>query len=175
MKQAQSGRYTGSKIWRKARKLHSQHKELSGLSGALASGDERKRAAVSIDGETERRIRNIRLISEQLLELLDAVEAISSHRGRRDQVVWMLNDLRDHAAALENHRDMICWLESTKLCAIPKNLSDHLYADLWGKGIPIIITFGTLSAGGSFYRIKYTLGLDKLPPGRATDPKVLAV
>lgn len=166
---------TGSKIWRKARKLYGQHKELSRLLRAPASDEERDRTAISIDAEAERHLRNVCLISDQLLELLEAAEAVPHHQGRRDQAVWLLNDLRDRAAALENHRDMICWLESEKdskkpkLCAIPKNLGELLHADLWSKGIPVIITSGTLSAAGSFERVKRTLGLDKLPSDRVME------
>jgi ATP-dependent DNA helicase DinG len=45
------------------------------------------------------------------------------------------------------------------LCAIPKDLDQQLFNDLWNKGIPIILTSGTLSAGGDFSHIKRTLGL----------------
>jgi len=49
------------------------------------------------------------------------------------------------------------------LCAIPKDLDERLYNDLWCKGIPAILTSGTLSASGDFTRAKQTLGLDHLP------------
>jgi len=47
-------------------------------------------------------------------------------------------------------------------CAIPKDLDERLYKDIWSKGIPTILTSGTLSAAGDFSRIKQTLGLERL-------------
>lgn len=45
------------------------------------------------------------------------------------------------------------------LCAIPRRLAEHLGRDVWNPGIPAILTSGTLSAGGSFHRIRQAGGL----------------
>lgn len=45
------------------------------------------------------------------------------------------------------------------LCAIPRRLAEHLGQDVWDPGIPAILTSGTLSAGGSFHRIRQVSGL----------------
>jgi Rad3-related DNA helicase len=86
-------------------------------------------------------------------------------------LIWDLEQVRESADALAKRDENICWLErgesETLLCATPKNLPDRLYAGQWSKGIPAILTSGTLSASGDFARIKQTLGLNK-PGGRVT-------
>ena len=49
-----------------------------------------------------------------------------------------------------------------KLRTMPKNLSQTLHTDLFGKGIPIVLTSGTISTNGDFSHIKRQLGLDRL-------------
>jgi ATP-dependent DNA helicase DinG len=64
---------------------------------------------------------------------------------------------------------LICWLETdrdeNRFCAIPKDLNEQLQKDLWNKGIPTVLTSGTLSANGDFSHIKRTLGLDRVIRG----------
>jgi len=82
------------------------------------------------------------------------------------KLIWQTQAIRDQAAALAGHAELICWLEqdddAPKLCAIPNNLGDRLFSDQWSKGIPTVFTSGTLSAAGDFTRTKQTLGLEKL-------------
>lgn len=82
------------------------------------------------------------------------------------KLIWQIQSLRDQAAALAKHAQLICWLEqeddADKLCAIPNNLGDRLFNDQWGKGVPTIFTSGTLSAAGDFTRTKQSLGLELL-------------
>jgi len=85
-------------------------------------------------------------------------------------------------SALWKHSRLIHWLEKrvegqTKtdaLCAIPEDLDERLYNDLWSNSIPVVLTSGTLSAGNhnhthehpttaaDFTRAKQTLGLDHM-------------
>jgi ATP-dependent DNA helicase DinG len=82
------------------------------------------------------------------------------------RLIWQTQELRDRASALTDYWELITWLEQEdgidKLCAIPNNLGDRLFKDQWSRGIPTILTSGTLSAGGDFTRTKHTLGLEKL-------------
>ncbi len=45
------------------------------------------------------------------------------------------------------------------LCAVQRRLAERLERDVWQQGIPAILTSGTLSAGGSFHRIRQVNGL----------------
>jgi len=81
----------------------------------------------------------------------------------------MLGDLAQLADQADNialHSELICWIESgesgDRLCAIPKDLGKWLYDDQWKKGIPTILTSGTLSANGDFSHVKRELGLERL-------------
>jgi len=77
----------------------------------------------------------------------------------------------EKTSALRKQSELIHWFEKKvdmtdsvySLCAIPKDLNQRLHDDLWSKGIPIILTSGTLSASGDFTRAKQTLGIDLLP------------
>ena len=82
------------------------------------------------------------------------------------RLIWDLERIREQAASLLKQSNLIYWFENDvydkKLRAIPKNLDQQLFADQWKKGIPTILTSGTLSAGGDFSHIKRTLGLERL-------------
>jgi Rad3-related DNA helicase len=96
------------------------------------------------------------------------------------KLIWRVQELRDKAAELANRSELIYWLESEdsvdKLCAIPNNIGNRLFADQLSKGIPTVLTSGTLSAGwsspaatarpcdraGDFTRTKQLLGLERL-------------
>jgi ATP-dependent DNA helicase DinG len=101
-----------------------------------------------------------------LLELLDTELLTGYGAERKSQIMWDLNQARDRAANFARSADLICWLEADKeencLCAIPKDLDKRLFRDQWGKGIPTVLTSGTLSAGGDFTRTKQSLGLERL-------------
>jgi Rad3-related DNA helicase len=106
--------------------------------------------------------------------LLPVESASGNGSDRIVKLIWQVQGLRDQAAALAHHNELICWLdredEETKLCSIPNNIGDRLYADQWGKGISTILTSGTLSAGGDFTRTKQSLGLSPHAAGRAGTP-----
>jgi ATP-dependent DNA helicase DinG len=128
--------------------------------------DEADRFTAVIDEEAHRHIRNIRNISDELIERITAEPLAGIGTGRRAQILWELEQVRNQAAILVRHDEHICWLEKdsdeNRLCAIPKNLDTQLYKDLWSKGVPAILTSGTLSASGDFSRIKKALGLERV-------------
>jgi len=126
--------------------------------------DEPDRYTAVIDEEAHRHIRNIRNISNELIERITSEPLAGNGAGRRAQILWELEQIKNQTATLVRHDEHICWLEKdgdeNRLCAIPKDLDKQLYRDLWSKGIPTILTSGTLSAAGDFTRTKRTLGLD---------------
>jgi len=135
-------------------------------------GDEdADRFGVKTDGNISRHLINISRIAEDLAEILDAEPLAGHGSGRRTKVLWELEQVKKQAAMLSQHDNLICWLEAesphltdkadNRFCAIPKDLDKQLYHDLWGKGIPTVLTSGTLSANGDFSHIKRTLGLER--------------
>jgi ATP-dependent DNA helicase DinG len=142
--------------------------------GGLA--DEAERFKTIIDADAERHLRNIRLLLTELSEMLKHWNVNQKYKNRFDSVMLELLKLQEQAAAFKNHGELIFWLEKpdktaaldsdaeTLLCAIPQNLNEMLYTDLWSKGLPIILTSGTLSASGDFSHIKFSAGVDRLPP-----------
>jgi len=104
--------------------------------------DEAERYTVQLTPDVRRHLHNIRNIA-----------------GERTQ-----KDAEKAAAAFLEPGDLICWLErggaDASLHAMPKDIDKKLFSDLWSRGVPTILTSGTLSAGGDFSRMKQTLGLD---------------
>ena len=101
-----------------------------------------------------------------MIELIASEPLAGNGAGRREQILWGLGQIRNQTAMLTRHREIITWLETdnteNRLCAIPKDLDERLYADIWSKGIPVILTSGTLSANGDFSHTKRTLGLNSM-------------
>lgn len=169
-------------LWRDADKLLGQAKRLFRVLVEnvpdIYLDDEAERFKTKIDDKARRHLRNIREILGRLAAGLEERQVLSKYRGLYNHALWELENAREQAAAFENHGDLIYWLEKpeglyslnrdgsdeTLLCAIPKRLGETLHIDLWGKGVPIILTSGTLSASGDFTHVKLGMGLDKLPP-----------
>ena len=156
-------RVTAKKFFDKSRRLFRRFAE------ALPKDaeDDAERYCAEIDKDATRHLRNIRGIADKLYEQLASEPVVERHTYRKQQLLWEINQIRERAAVFALHREHICWLEQPSdgefcLCSIPKDLDKRLYADFWSKGIPTVLTSGTLSAGGDFAHIKRTLGLDKL-------------
>lgn len=145
--------------------------------------DDAERFQTIIDGKAARHMLNIIELAGDLSAALLDCKPLARYRGRCEQARWELKNIIEKAGVLQNHGELVYWLEKppayrggeagqTTLCAIPKKLNDMLHADLWQRGVPIILTSGTLSASGQntpesdFTHIKRTLGLDRLPPRR---------
>ena len=129
--------------------------------------DDAERYCAEIDNSATKHLRNMRDIADRLYEQLVSMPVIDRHAYRKTQILWEIDRIRERAAVFALHSEQICWLEQTansnlSLCSIPKDLNRRLFDDLWNKGIPTILTSGTLSAGGDFSHIKRSLGLDKL-------------
>ncbi|MDR1059719.1 MAG: ATP-dependent DNA helicase [Clostridiales bacterium] len=167
-------RETAKKLSDESRRLFRGFEDGLPDDGADGADDEATRFAAPIDGDAARHLRNMRDISDRLLDLLASEPPDAADGGRRQQIIWELAGARERLGALARHRENICWLErpdasvtpgagqETLLRAIPADLDARLHRDLWGRGIPTILTSGTLSAGGDFSRAKRALGLDRL-------------
>jgi ATP-dependent DNA helicase DinG len=143
--------------------------------GAEGADDEATRFTAAIDADAARHLRNMRDISDRLHDMLASEpQTGGSGDGAMAQTLWELANAGEQLAALACHRENICWIEKPNanaapgaeqeilLRAIPADLDARLHRDLWSRGIPTILTSGTLSAGGDFSRAKRTLGLDRL-------------
>jgi len=142
--------------------------------------DEAERFNTVLDEQASRHLRNIRQIIDDLEAMLSEKPVLDRYRGKCSQVLWEMAKIREQATALEKHSDLVYWLEknrpgdeqATRLCAIPKKLNEMLHRDIWSNRVPIILTSGTLSAGGrspsdsSFEHIKRITGLHLLSPNR---------
>lgn len=171
---------SGAAVQRLAGKLAGQNRRLFQLLldniPADSMDEEVERYKTIMDKAAARHLRNIRQIGSELSELLSEQMVLIRYRERCAQARFELAHIRELAGILEKYDELVYWLErpeeryligsdkeiETLLCAIPKQLSDRLYADLWGNGIPVVLTSGTLSAAGSFEHIERKMGLDRV-------------
>jgi len=134
------------------------------LKAASQEDDESKHCGVELDTAAIRHIQNIRNEADYLIDALNSAIVSGAGEGVRAQILWEAKQIRRQVGVLTRHDSYITWIEpeqdDDRLCGIPKNLDEQLFDDLWNKGIPTILTSGTLSAGGDFSRIKQTLGLN---------------
>jgi ATP-dependent DNA helicase DinG len=169
----------GVNIHRLAKKLDSQSKRLFRelTENAAASdarddvcNDETERFPVILDSGSSRHLLNISAISGELIEALADSRVAAHNRESRSRAVWELEELRARTSELRKYSGLVCWLEKpdegepgdSALCSIPKDMDSRLFHDVWSMGVPIVLTSGTLSAGGDFTRTKQALGLDRI-------------
>lgn len=161
----------GINIHRLAKKLEDQSRQLfRQLRENLPDmpGDEIERLPAMMDADTARHLKSIAGIVDDLIFALGDSHVQMRYRERRAQAVWALGNLKERAAIMRKHADLVCWLEASEnangytLSGIPKNLDTLLYCDIWSKGLPIILTSGTLSAAKEFTRTKQSLGIAHL-------------
>jgi ATP-dependent DNA helicase DinG len=161
---------TASRISNASARLFRRLEELSLNDNA---NDETERCIAVIDAENQRHIRNIGKMAGALIEMLKYEPEKGNGSGRKAQLVWELEQIYEQTDVLLYHQGLICWIEPAehdcRLCAIPKDLDRRLYNDLWRKGIPTVLTSGTLSANGDFTHIKRTLGIDRVDSYRLAE------
>ena len=114
-------------------------------------------------------IRNIRDISEDLYGILKSSETFQIERDekRKQQLIRKLELLSETADALSEDSEQIRWFEDNDesniiMRGLPKRLNELIYDDLWSRGIPSILTSGTLSVNGDFSAVKQSVGLSKV-------------
>jgi ATP-dependent DNA helicase DinG len=118
-------------------------------------------------GDCNLPLRNIRDFSDKLRKYLSESRTFKVERDEllKHNLLWELERIGNAANELCDDSVTIRWFETareerTAIGGIPKNLNDYLYEDLWGRGIPTMLTSGTLSVGGDFTALKQSLGLD---------------
>ena len=139
--------------------------------------DEQERFAAGLDGDIGRYFNKLSNIITELIEAFSDSRVSLLYTERQSKAIWKLTAIGERLASLRKTSRLIHWFEKraegeTKtdaLCGIPKDLNARLYNDLWNKGIPMILTSGTLSASGDFSRAKETLGLDRKPANKLFD------
>ena len=72
-------------------------------------------------------------------------------------------ELTDKLTIFLNSGNSICWMEKREngrlaLCAVPMELEQILFHDIWSRPIPVIITSGTMSVRDDFSHFKRMTG-----------------
>ena len=166
--------FGGVNVHRLAKKLEEQSAKLfQQLNANISAVDEKadaERFPAIFDNETTRRLKSIAGIAADIIEACADSYVQPSHKDRKNKTLWRLGMAAERVSALRAQGNLVCWLEkrmegetaTDALCAIPKDLDARLHRDLWGQGIPVILTSGTLSASGDFTRTKETLGISHM-------------
>ena len=131
--------------------------------------DETERLTTVIDKEAVRHLKSIQSVSDRLCKALTQRVPVKKSNNLYKLCLRELSDIQRSVSTFKDYRHLVYWMEkppdnSAKLLAIPKGLGDMLFEDIWSRGIPIILTSGTLSAGGDFTHVKRSLGVGKLIP-----------
>jgi ATP-dependent DNA helicase DinG len=139
-----------------AEKLYKQNKLLFGFDELTADCDET--------------LMNIAQIAGLLCQTLKNCPKMFVERSERLRLSLQCDLERTARAAgeLADSGSEIRWFERdddgdapATLYGLPKNLSERVYNDLWKRGVPALLTSGTLSVNGDFDALKHSLGLDK--------------
>jgi ATP-dependent DNA helicase DinG len=137
------------------------------LADKLYKNNKRLFSRENADENCDRSLRNIRDITDQIHKHLSATRVLKVERDEqlKHSMLWELQRISDAANELFDGNGTIRWFETddeakTAIGGIPKRLNEYLYDDLWGRGIPTMLTSGTLSVAGDFTELKHSLGLD---------------
>jgi ATP-dependent DNA helicase DinG len=137
------------------------------LADKLYKNNKRLFSSENADESCDRPFRNIRDIADRIHKHLSATREFKVGRDEnlKHSMLWELQRISDAANELFDGNGTIRWFEiddevKTAIGGIPKRLNEYLYDDLWGRGIPTMLTSGTLSVAGDFSALKHSLGLD---------------
>ena len=147
---------------------------LEKLAGTGDIEDDTDRYKAVIDSENLRHIQNIYKMAESLYEKIKYGAIRGNGNGRKEQLLLELEQIIKQSEMFIRHKEHVCWLEvdkqiDSRLCAIPKDIDKQLYSTFWSRGIPTILTSGTLSAAGDFSRIKQSLGINYISQYRVNE------
>jgi ATP-dependent DNA helicase DinG len=140
------------------------------LAEQLTSLNRRVFSTTESDGELDIFLRHIRAASDYLRKVLRRSHKFNVERDQRHKykLIGELGRLSETVAALSDNNEQLRWFEfnretqkAVSLCGQPKRLNDRIYEDLWKRGVPALLTSGTLSAGGDFSAFKRTAGIGK--------------
>jgi ATP-dependent DNA helicase DinG len=117
------------------------------------------------------RLERARELLRAMLPILNKDTVQKSCEKQCKQLVRRIEDSEQTIAILETEQGVM-WLEqedkSFSFRTAPSDLGRQLNRDFFGKGVPIVLTSGTLSAGGDFSYISDSLGLENLPDWKRT-------
>jgi ATP-dependent DNA helicase DinG len=139
------------------------------LSGKLYEANKRLFSRSDAGEQCDKIMRNIRDFADLLHQYLSASLEFKVGRDERlkHNLLWELRRISKAANELFDSSGMIRWFSTeneseprTAIGGIPKDLNERLYNDLWRRGIPAMLTSGTLSVGGDFTALKQSLGLN---------------
>jgi ATP-dependent DNA helicase DinG len=148
---------SGTEDWRDVRDV------VQRLAEKLAGQNKKLFAKGDAGTESDRYMRNIRSIAGELHYALRKAYPFKSRRDdeRKNALIAELERLDKLVGSMEKISENIRWFEKdgTTLRSLPKNLSKILHADLWKRGVPAMLTSGTLAVGGDFSALKQSVGL----------------
>lgn len=81
------------------------------------------------------------------------------------------SELTDKLGVFLDNTHFICWMQKGEngrlaLCAVPMELEQILFEDIWNRPIPAVITSGTMSVRGDFTHFKKTTGIYLAAPSK---------
>jgi ATP-dependent DNA helicase DinG len=123
-------------------------------------------------------LRNISTTTKYLRKILKESHRFKVQRDeqRKYKQLSELTQLSEIITALSENDGQIRWYErdretdaNSALCGIPKRLNERIYEDLWKRGVPTLLTSGTLSAGGDFSAFKRATGIAKINSNRLAE------
>jgi ATP-dependent DNA helicase DinG len=127
--------------------------------------------AITVNAEIASRLARLRTLLRLLLPALAADKVQKKQKQLRKRLERRIEDIEQTVAIFQTQRGVM-WLEKENgvfsFRSAPDDLGKQLHRDLFGKGVPIILTSGTLSAGGDFGYIRNSMGLENLPDCKLT-------
>lgn len=122
---------------------------------------EKNRVEIAIGAMEKGYMRNM---IKELEQLLLFYQERSGQKMRLQNLKKRCQELADKLTVFLNSDNFICWMEKREngrlaLCAVPMELEQILYRDIWSRPIPVIITSGTMSVRGNFTHFKRMTGL----------------
>lgn len=133
------------------------------LAGDLAGNHTREGSRIEIVIGSMEKI-YIRHMAKALEQLPLSYQENSGQKMRLQGLKKRCQELTDKLTIFLNSGNSICWMEKREngrlaLCAVPMELEQILFRDIWGRPIPVIITSGTMSVRGDFGHFKRMTGL----------------
>ena len=133
------------------------------LSGDLTGNHTREgsRTEITIGVMEKSYVRNMIKILEQLPL---SYQENSGQKMRMQNLKRRCQELADKLTVFLNSDNYICWMEKREnsrlaLCAVPMELEQILFRDIWSRMIPVIVTSGTMSVRGDFRHFNKMTGL----------------
>lgn len=114
-------------------------------------------------------LQNIRNKLERVNKYVEIQDTMGNTKNDNAQdLFYKIKELIEKMNSFVDDLDnVIYWLEEIEtdninLCCIPKDLDSKLYNDVFRKGIPVVLTSGTMSVDNDFSFLKNRLGLNKI-------------